>query len=93
MKKPFNTPLYFLYKLRIKNKNFEPQRKTIFAAFYRQPKTMLMVSIETGILRANICRFIAELEKQGRIKLVRKGICPITKHRAGFYTTNPNGHE
>lgn len=64
------------------------ERKT-FQAFYSQPKTMLMVSVETGIERANICRYVAELEKQDRIYIVRKGICPITKHRAGFYTTNP----
>ena len=49
---------------------------------------MLMVSNETGIYRANICRYIAELRRQERIELVKKGICPISKHRAGFYTTN-----
>lgn len=54
-----------------------------------QPKTMLMVSIETGILRANICRYVAEWEKENRICIVRKGICQISKHRAGFYITNP----
>lgn len=63
------------------------ERKT-FQAFYSQPKTMLMVSVETGIERANICRYVATLRKQGRIFLIRNGICPITKHRAGFLTTN-----
>ena len=77
-------------KERGKIKHFEAQMKRVFAALYKQPKTMLMVSIETGILRANICRYVAEWGKENRICIVRKGICPISKHRAGFYTTNPD---
>ncbi|NOZ35656.1 MAG: hypothetical protein GXO80_10210 [Chlorobi bacterium] len=52
------------------------------------PKTMLQVSKETGIERANICRYVAEFRKQDNIQVVRKGICSISKHRAGYYTTN-----
>ena len=69
---------------------FKGQIEKVFRAFYRQPKTMLMVSIETGILRANICRYIALMERESRIKVIRKGICPISKHYAGYYTTNPD---
>ena len=72
-----------------KDKHFQGQTQRVFTAFYKQPKTMLAVSIETDILRANICRYVAEWEKENRICIVRKGICPISKHRAGFYTTNP----
>lgn len=72
-----------------KNKGFEAQMKTVFAALYKQPKTMLMVSIETGILRANICRYVAEWRQNKTIAIAKKGICPISKHNAGFYTTNP----
>lgn len=79
----------FLHKRRDKSTHFQGQVKRVFAALYRQPKTMLMVSIETGILRANICRYVAEWEKQNCIRIVRKDICPISKYRAGFYTTNP----
>ena len=86
MKDPNNTPSH---KGRSEYKKLQAQMKRVFAALYRQPKTMLMVSIETGILRANICRYVAELERENCIKIVRKGICPISKHRAGFYTTNP----
>lgn len=89
MVKTLNTPNNSLHKRQGKDKHFEVQMKRVFAALYRQPKTMLMVSIETGILRANICRYVAEWEKENRICIVRKGICPISKHRAGFYTTNP----
>jgi hypothetical protein len=84
-----NSPKVFSHKGQGKSTHFQAQMKRVFAALYRQPKTMLMVSIETGILRANICRYVAEWEKENRICIVRKGICPISKHRAGFYTTNP----
>ena len=74
------------------NKNvtrlFYFQRQIVFTAFSKQPKTMLMVSIETGIFRANICRYVAEWKKQKHIVLVRKSICSVSKHSAGFYTTN-----
>ena len=85
-----NSPKVFSHKGLGKSTHFQAQMKRVFAALYRQPKTMLMVSIEIGILRANICRYVAEWEKENRICIVRKGICPISKHRAGFYTTNPD---
>ena len=85
-----NSPKVFSHKGQGKSTHFQAQMKRVFAALYRQPKTMLMVSIETGILRANICRYVAKWEKKNRICIVRKGICPISKHRAGFYTTNPD---
>lgn len=56
------------------------QEKTVFLSFHEKPKTMLMVAIETGIERANICRYVAHLKKAEKIEVVRKGICPITKH-------------
>jgi len=49
---------------------------------------MLMISKETGVLRANICRYVSKFRKKDKIKLMYKSICPITKHRAGFYTTD-----
>ena len=84
-----NSPKVFSHKGQGKDKHFQAQMERVFAALDRQPKTMLMVSIETGILRANICRYVAKWKKQNCIKVVRQGICPISKHRAGFYTTNP----
>ena len=85
-----NSPKVFSHKGQGKSKHFQTQIQRVSAALYRQPKTMLMVSIETGILRANICRYVAKWKKQNCIKIVRQGICPISKHRAGFYTTNPD---
>ena len=85
-----NSPKVFSHKGQGKDKHFQAQMQRVFTAFLRHPKTMLAVSVETGILRANICRYVAELEKENRICIARKGICPISKHRAGFYTTNPD---
>ncbi len=59
MVKTLNTPSNSLHKRQSKDKHFEVQMKRVFAAFKRKPSTMLMVSIETGILRANICRYVA----------------------------------
>ena len=72
-----------------KDTNFRVQTRRAYKAFYSKPKTMLMVSIETGILRANLCRYVAEWQKQNRIKKVTTRKCKISKHRAGYYSTNP----
>ena len=84
-----NSPKVFLHKGQGKSTQFQVQTKRAFAALYKQPKTMLMVEVETGIMRSNICWYVREWQQENRIKVVRKGICPISKHRAGFYTTNP----
>lgn len=77
------------HKRQGKDTQFQAQKKRVYLSLYKQPKTMLMVSVETGILRANICRYIAEWERQNCIEIVQENICHISKHRAGFYTTNP----
>lgn len=64
--------------------DFIKQEKKVLAAF-NAPKTMLQVSFETGVFRANICRFISHWQRDGRIVLTHFGLCPITKHKAGFY--------
>ena len=60
--------------------------KVLNAYSEAHPLTMLQVSELTGIYRANVCRYNAEMRKNGTLILVRKGICPVSKHRAGFYT-------
>ena len=73
-----------------KDKHFQAQMKRVFTALYRQPKTMLMVEVETGIMRSNITRYVAKWKKQDCIKIVRFGICPISKSTGvQFLTTNP----
>jgi len=71
-----------------KDNHFVSQYKTVYQSFKERPKTMLMVSLETGILRANICRYIAEMEEKGQIQVIRKDYCPYTHFVAGFYSTN-----
>ncbi len=88
MKNTLTTPGNSLLTGRSKDSNFEAQMKRVFAAFQRKPSTMLMVSIETGILRANICRYVAKWQKQGSIHLLKQGLCSVSKHRAGYYTTD-----
>ncbi len=66
----------------------EIQEKQFLKYFNKGAFTMKQVSVKTNIDRANICRFIAKRRKYKSIYLVRKGLCPITKHRAGFFTTN-----
>lgn len=73
----------------VQDRKYKAQMQKVFLSLYKKPKTMLMVSLETGVLRANICRYVAEWERKDCIRIYRKGYCPITKHRAGFYTTNP----
>jgi hypothetical protein len=90
MQKHNITPSISLHKGQGKDKHFEAQMKRVFEAFKRKPSTMLMISVETGILRANICRYIAIWRKQGSIHLIKQGLCKISKHRSGFYTTDKN---
>jgi hypothetical protein len=90
MIKALYTPSNSLHNRQCEDKYFEAQMKRVFAAFKRKPATMLMVSIETGILRANICRYVAEWQKQGSIRLLKQGLCEVSKHRAGYYTTDTN---
>lgn len=85
MKNNHNSPMY---KRQGKDSKFIAQIKVVFDAFQKEPKTMLQVSTETNILRANICRYVAMFLKQDKIQHFKKGYCPISKHRAGFYTTN-----
>jgi hypothetical protein len=71
-----------------KDNYFATQYKIVYQSFLEQPKTMLQASIETGILRANICRYVADMEDKGLVQMIRKGLCPYTHFRAGFYSTD-----
>ena len=71
-----------------KDKDFTGQFQICYESFY-SPKTMAMVEHETGIMRPNICRYVAFLKKNGKIRLIKTDTCPITKCKAGFYQTSP----
>lgn len=89
MNESLNNPKSF-EKGQGKSTQFLAQMKVVFAAFSKEPKTMLMVSVETGILRANICRYVAKWKRAYRIAVVKEDFCPLSKHRAGFYLTAPD---
>ena len=64
------------------------QERLVFEAMKGRPVTMLMASHATGVERANICRIVADLRKRGMIWKVYIIKCEITKHKAGYYTTD-----
>ena len=69
-------------------KYFGCQYQKCYQSFKEKPRTMLQVAHDTGIERASICRYVAEMRKRDVIYLITKGICPITKRAAGFYSTD-----
>lgn len=50
--------------------------------------TRMQIALCLGIERATICRRVADLRDEGRIWVVRKGICPVTHEKAEFLTTS-----
>lgn len=73
-----------------KDNYFGKQFQATKEAFFQFPATMRMIEVQTGILRPNICRYVRTMSNSGIIQVVRIGLCPETRHRAGFYSTNPD---
>lgn len=71
-----------------KDSDLRTQYKIVYQSFRERPKTMLDVSLETGILRSNICRYVADMENKGIIQLLYKTDDEHTKFTAGYYTTD-----
>ena len=67
--------------------NYKSQYSKVLEAF-STPKTMLMVARETGIERANICRYVQRAVEIGMLFFVAYNVCAITLHVAGYYTTD-----
>lgn len=66
-------------------------QKEIFAQFLKEhTATATMSSVATGIPQKNICRYKRELEDEGRLVVLFKRLCPITKFRAAYLSTNPD---
>ena len=64
-----------------KDSGFRSQYQIVYQSFKERPKTMLDVFLETGILRANICWYVADMEDKGLIQLLYK---MDTKFKAGY---------
>lgn len=73
-----------------KDSNYSDELHRTYLAFQEKPKTMLQVAKQLNIERASICWYVKKLKESNKIAIHRKGICPISKHRAGFLTTDPN---
>jgi hypothetical protein len=73
------------------HKYFANQYTTVKKAFAKAPATMLMIAHQTGIEQANICRYIARLQKNGEVSLIGFGLCHISGFKAGFYSTSKRG--
>lgn len=84
-----NTPSKKSFLCQIKDTSFHNQYLLTKEAFFKKPCTMREVEVTTGVLRPNICRFVAMLRELGQIQLYKKSRCPYTKYIAGYYTTNP----
>ena len=70
--------------------HFHAELQKVYDSFYSQPKTMRQVEEETGVRRDHITRYVDVLRKINKIKVVRKGMCPITKmNGVQFLSTNP----
>jgi hypothetical protein len=68
----------------------EDQRNTVFNAF-KEPMTMKEADVQTGVMRENICRYVAELQSQGRIAVTMRRKCKITGYpNVKEYTTDEN---
>lgn len=87
-KKKGNPKTAHSLNLHDKDNEYRSQYQTVFQSFKEHPKTMLDVSLETGILRANICRYVADMEDKGLIQLLYKAGDGNTKFTAGYYTTD-----
>ena len=74
-----------------KDTKFNRQYQIVYDSFSEFPKSMMMVEVETGIMRTNITRYVAVMKRQGTIKLIKKDVCPISgMSNVGFYQTNAN---
>lgn len=73
-----------------KDKEFETQLKKVYDAFFTSAKTMKEVDLEIGVMRESICRHCRTLRLKGKLYLVTKRQCKVTRHSSvNAYTTNP----
>jgi hypothetical protein len=81
-------PLKLSSVLQSKDK-YKVQLKKVFDSFYKQPKTMKEVDIETNVMRENICWYCRTLRKSNKLYAVGKRMCKVTKHLDIQCTKNP----
>lgn len=71
----------------------EAKRKTqeqrVLNVITKAPATSLMLAVRLGILRSNITRYLYKWERQGKVAVVAIKKCPISKHKAKYYSAKP----
>jgi len=73
----------------MKDSTKKAQMRRFFECLKERPKTTAMAADETGIMRANLTRYVATFEKKGIITTVEKKKCEYTGHLAKYYSTDP----
>lgn len=63
------------------------QKLKILEFFDKNTSTMYHAERVTGVCRPNICRYISQLEQQGNLHRVKRGLCPISGFRAWYFST------
>ncbi len=90
MKDSSNSPKESFSNRQAQDTKFRTQKETVYKSISITPKTTLMIFLDTGILRANVCRYIDELQEEGRVKLLKKTFCKASGYRAGYYISSTN---
>jgi hypothetical protein len=63
--------------------------QAVYSFLQSHTATATQVATALNIYRPNLCRRKRTLEKCGKLAVIKKVVCPITKHKAGLLTTNP----
>lgn len=71
------------------SKTYRTQLEAVYNALKEQPMTMYQVEEKTGVRRENTCRYVGLLRRSNKVAVVKITYCPISNHKAGFYTTDP----
>lgn len=62
------------------DKKYKDQLNRVYHAFKATPKTMLEAEKATGVMRSNICWYVRDLLKSGRLAVIRVRRCSISKY-------------
>jgi hypothetical protein len=73
----------------MKNSKKRVQIRQVLDELKKEPATSMMLSVQTGILRANLTRYLAKLERQHKIVVTTEKPCKITGHKAKYYSAKP----
>ena len=63
-------------------------KKKLWDALQGQPKTMMQLSVEVHVMRSSICPIINSWRDQRLVFVTGREKCPITGHKADYYTAN-----